>query len=42
MKWDIYITAVKEDKEITDSLADSLRNYRLPANTELPDPAADF
>ena len=42
MKWDIYITAVKEDKEITDSLADSLRNYRLPANTELPDPATDF
>ena len=42
MKWDIYITAVKEDKEIAERLADSLRSYRLPANTELPDPSLDY
>ena len=42
MKWDIYMTAVKEDREIAERLADSLRSYRLPANTELPDPSLDF
>lgn len=40
--YDICILAIKHDAELAETLAGSLRKYRLPSGTVLPDPSLDY
>lgn len=40
--YDICVIAVPEDKEIAETLAGSIRKYRLPRGVQLPSPELDY
>ena len=40
--YDICVIAVKEDKQIADRLAESIRRYRMPSGVHISDPRLDY